>query len=479
MKRSQVVPGILLAGVNSGCGKTTITCGILKALTDKGIKIQSYKCGPDYIDPMLHTQITGQECRNLDPFFSTEEKLRELMAKDSRGADFTVVEGVMGYYDGMGVSCEKSTYTVSAATGTPTVLIINGKGMAHTMIPVLEGIIRYRETPVAGVILNRCSKNFFEMMKPEIEERLGIKAVGYFPVDEKAYIGSRHLGLMTAAEIQNLEEVIALLGQMAAESIDLDLLLELGRKPDAALSVSSEIPAQSKDRENSEISGRSKKPKTRIAVAMDKAFCFYYAQNFDVLREEGAELVRFSPVCDERLPEDIGGVYLGGGYPETYRKELSENQSMRESIRSAAAKGMPIFAECGGFMYTCDHLVETDGSSAPMLGLIPTDVVMTKRLSMDFGYVTMEAQKDTPFFDKGTKIRVHEFHYSRAKTRGDVCRMEKSTGRNWTGVYVEGNVMAGYPHLYFHNCRDVAVRFVDLARKYYEFDPVDGAGICD
>ena len=230
MTKKKIFPRVLLAGMNSGCGKTSITCGVLKALRDRGIEIQSYKCGPDYIDPMLHSHITGRACRNLDPFFSTEVELRQLMAKDSGPADFSVVEGVMGYYDGIGVSCEKSTHTVSAATETPTILIVNAKGMSHTMIPLIKGMLTYRDNPVCGVILNRCSKGLYQMIKPEIESTLPVRVVGYFPNDDGVHIGSRHLGLMTAAEIRNLDEVIDRLGALAAECINLDLLLELGRR---------------------------------------------------------------------------------------------------------------------------------------------------------------------------------------------------------------------------------------------------------
>lgn len=470
MTKKKIFPRVLLAGMNSGCGKTSITCGVLKALRDRGIEIQSYKCGPDYIDPMLHSHITGRACRNLDPFFSTEVELRQLMAKDSGPADFSVVEGVMGYYDGIGVSCEKSTHTVSAATETPTILIVNAKGMSHTMIPLIKGMLTYRDNPVCGVILNRCSKGLYQMIKPEIERTLPVRVVGYFPNDDGVHIGSRHLGLMTAAEIRNLDEVIDRLGALAAECIDLDLLLELGRRagqlpeaPRAGETWAGELP------EATSRAGQTTPQTTapvRIAVAWDKAFCFYYQENLDLLRQAGAELVFFSPVKDADLPENTGGVYLGGGYPETYRQELSENLSMKAAICRAAENGMPVLAECGGFMYTCENLIETDGSALPMLGLIPTDVEMTKRLSMDFGYVTMEALCDTPFFAEGDRLRVHEFHYSKAAQRGDICRMTKTTGRSWTGMYVRKNVLAGYPHLYFHNCPQVPERFVRLAEEY-------------
>lgn len=451
MKNMKKMPRILIAGANSGCGKTSITCGILKALTDRGIQVQSYKCGPDYIDPMLHSHITGTGCRNLDPFFSTEEDLRWLMAKDSQDADFTVTEGVMGYYDGIGVSCEKSTHTVSAATDSPVILIVNVKGMSHTMIPIIKGLISYRDNPVKGVILNRCSKGLYDMMKPVIEEELGIHAAGYFPQKEGVHIGSRHLGLMTAAEINNLDEVITLLGETAKECINLDLLLQIGEDAEP-LPVIERPPVPNEK-------------KTRIAVAWDKAFCFYYKENLEILEQLGAELVYFSPIHDTELPENIGGIYLGGGYPETYRRELSENVSMRAEIREAVKSGKPVFAECGGFMYACRNLIETDDSSMPMLGLVPTDVKMTKRLSMQFGYVNVKAERDTAYFNKDDVIRAHEFHYSKAGQRGDACTMSKSTGRSWRGLYAEGNVLAGYPHFYFHNCQDVAERFVSLAAE--------------
>lgn len=452
MSEKQEMPRILLAGANSGCGKTSITCGILKALTDRNMNIQSYKCGPDYIDPMLHGHITGTDCRNLDPFFSSEEDLRRLMAKDSQDVDFSVIEGVMGYYDGIGVSSEKSTHTVSQVTETPTILIVNVKGMSGTMIPIIRGLLEYRENPVKGVILNRCSKGLYTLMKPEIEAQLPIKVVGYFPQNDGVHIGSRHLGLMTAAEITNLDEVITLLGEVAKECIDLDMLLELGQSAPPLEKVQKPVVPDIR--------------RARIAVAWDKAFCFYYIENLEILEQAGAELVFFSPIKDRELPENIGGIYLGGGYPEAYREELSENLTMKESIRQAVIDGKPVIAECGGFMYACENLIETDDSSRRMLGLIPTDVQMTPKLSMQFGYVTATARKDTPFFDCGAQMRVHEFHYSKASRRGDTCEMEKHSGKKWQGIYCEGNVMAGYPHFYFHNCPDVAKRFVDMAAEF-------------
>ena len=263
--------------------------------------------------------------------------------------------------------------------------------------------------------------------------------------------GSRHLGLMTAAEIDNLDEILNLLGETAEECIDIDLLLKIGQRAEELPKVKRpEVP---------------KKKRARIAVAKDNAFCFYYKENLEILEQLGAELCYFSPVNDTHLPEDTDGIYLGGGYPETYRKELADNISMKQSICEAAQYGKPIIAECGGFMYVCDHLIETDDSQEEMLGLINTDVRMTKRLSMQFGYVTMKALYDTAFFKKDTKIRVHEFHYSKADKRGDACEITKYSGKCWNGLYVKDKIMAGYPHFYFHNCKEVAKCFVDMAEE--------------
>ena len=452
------MPRILLAGANSGCGKTSITCGILRALKNRGLNVQSHKCGPDYIDPMLHSHITGRPCRNLDPFFSTGDELRALMAKDSAGADISVTEGVMGYYDGVGISSEKSTHTVSVETGTPVVLILNVKGMAHTMIAILSGLLSYRENPVRAVILNRCSKGMFELMKPEIEEKLGIKACGYFPVEKGIEIPSRHLGLLTAEEIGDLDAILDRLGKMAEDYIDLDLLLRIADEaeplPERKLSQTEEVKTEN--------AGHP----VRIGLAWDKAFCFYYQENLDILERMGAELVRFSPVRDQKLPEGIAGIYLGGGYPEAYVAELAGNESMKTQIKEAARAGMPMIAECGGFMYTADNLIDLDGKAWPMLGLVDTDVRMTPRLSMEFGYVTLTGQEDQAMIKKGEKIRAHEFHYSRADRRGSSCMIEKYSGKKWEGIYAQGNILAGYPHFYFHNCPFVARRFMETAAGF-------------
>ena len=452
MENMKPMPRVLIAGANSGCGKTSITCGILKALVNRELHIQSYKCGPDYIDPMLHSHITGRNCRNLDPFFSTGEDLRYLVGKDSQDVDFSVTEGVMGYYDGVGISCEKSTWTVSKETGTPTILIFNVKGMSHTMIPLIKGMVEYQDNPVAGVILNRCSKGMYQLMKPEIEEKLGISVVGYFPQKEGIYIGSRHLGLMTAAEIDNLDEILSLLGETAEECIDLDLLLEIGEKAEPLTAVKRpEVPAEKR---------------AKIAVAWDKAFCFYYKENLEILEQLGAELCYFSPVNDVQLPEGSDGIYLGGGYPETYRKELAENLSMKESICEAAKAGKPIIAECGGFMYLHDTLAIDDKHTYPMVGVIPGKAFPTAKLQR-FGYVRLYAKENNLLCNKNEELLAHEFHYWDSENCGSGFKaVKESSGKQWDCVHAKENMYAGFPHLYFYANLSAALRFVEACHKY-------------
>ena len=452
MENMKPMPRVLIAGANSGCGKTSITCGILKALVNRELHIQSYKCGPDYIDPMLHSHITGRNCRNLDPFFSTGEDLRYLVGKDSQDVDFSVTEGVMGYYDGVGISCEKSTWTVSKETGTPTILIFNVKGMSHTMIPLIKGMVEYQDNPIAGVILNRCSKGMYQLMKPEIEEKLGISVVGYFPQKEGIYIGSRHLGLMTAAEIDNLDEILSLLGETAEECIDLDLLLEIGEKAEPLTAVKRpEVPAEKR---------------AKIAVAWDKAFCFYYKDNFRLLKSMGAELVTFSPMRDEHLPENLKGLILGGGYPELNARELEANVSMREDIHRALNDGMPCLAECGGFMYLHDEMEAMDGNSYHMAGVISGRAYRTQRLNR-FGYVTLTQKKEVLGMNDMGGIPAHEFHYFDSENCGDDFDAKKpASHRKWNCIHGTDTMMAGFPHLYFYGNPKVPEAFLRKCSQY-------------
>ena len=398
----QNLPRLLLAGTNSGCGKTTLACAVLQALVDRGIDTGSFKCGPDYIDPMFHSRVIGAPSANLDPFFFTENTLRFLLARHAAGRAVSVIEGVMGYYDGLGLTTTRaSTYEVARWTQTPVVLVVGAKGTALSALAVLQGFLDFcPDHPVQGVLLNQCSEGAYPALAAAIRERFGgrVRPLGFLPVLPECALSSRHLGLVTAAEVSDLREKLARLARQAERSIDLDGLLELARSAPPLEYEPVRLP-------------RFDRP-VRIAVARDRAFCFYYEDSLAALTELGAELVPFSPLADPALPEEIHGLYLGGGYPELYAPALSENASLRAAIRAAVEGGLPCIAECGGFMYLTQAI-----AGAPMAGVLPGTCADAGRL-VRFGYVTLRARRDNLLCRAGEEIRGHEFHRWDATERG-------------------------------------------------------------
>lgn len=456
-------PRLLIAGTGSGCGKTTITCALLKALCQKKYSIAAFKCGPDYIDPMLHSHITGQKARNLDPFFAGEEEQREILVHGTGECDLAVVEGVMGYYDGIGVQEEGSTWSVSMAASIPTILIISVKGMSATLTAILQGILSYRKNPIQGIILNQCTASFYSMIKPVLEKTLSVKLLGYFPKNAEIIFPERHLGLMTAQEISDLDTILEKLGKIALETLDLDEIVRLAQGAEAL-----SLPQKSNIYHGQQEIKARDRMRPKIAVARDEAFCFYYEENLEVLRELGAELVFVSPMWDQALPEEISGIYFGGGYPEVYAKELSENISFLESVRRAFSRKVPMIAECGGFLYLCKAITDSDGRQWKMTGLISVETVMKNKLNPHFGYVTMKAQESCLIAEKDDRIRAHEFHYSEVEQDGACFLMEKSTGRSWTGVYGGEHFYAGYPHLFFRTNRRTAEKFIKKVKEQWQ-----------
>ena len=430
---SYTVPRVLLAGTNSGCGKTTLTCAVLQALADRGLAVSSCKCGPDYIDPMFHSRIIGAKSTNLDPFFFGRDTLRALLEKNARGRRLSVIEGVMGYYDGIGAADPRaSTYEVAKATDSPVVLVVGVGGASLSVLAVIQGFLTlYPDNHIRGVILNRCSPMLYPALAEAIRRRFGptVTPLGYLPSMPDCTLESRHLGLVTAAEVAGLREKLSRLSRQAQETIDLDGLPSSGR--------------------------------ARIAVARDKAFCFYYEDSLDVLRDMGAELVDFSPLSDHRLPENIQGLYLGGGYPELRARELSENAALRQGIRAALEGGLPCIAECGGFMYLTQHI-----AGFPMVGFLPGGCADRGRL-VRFGYVTLTARRDNLLCRAGESIRGHEFHRWDADDPGDGFTARRESGRSWDCAAVSPTLYAGFPH--FHFCANPAFadRFYQacLARK--------------
>ncbi|MBR0417343.1 MAG: cobyrinate a,c-diamide synthase [Firmicutes bacterium] len=439
---------ILFSAPSSGSGKTMIVCGILQALHDRGISISSFKCGPDYIDPMFHEKVIGVRSANLDLFFTGEDQLRRIFARNAEGTEISVIEGVMGYYDGMAAdSADASSYHVSRVLECPSVLIVDARGQSLSALASLKGFLDFREgSNIKGVIFNRMPEKIFLALKDEIE-KLGVKALGYVPVAKDMVIESRHLGLVTPGEIKDMSERLHSFAGLLEKTLDMDGIISL-----ACSAPAMDVSAEKREYE---------KIPVRIALADDEAFCFMYKDNLAILREMGAELVSFSPIHDEKLPEGVQGLILYGGYPELYAKELSENLSMRESIRAAIEGGMPCLAECGGFMYLHEEMEDMNGVFYPMCGIIKAKTWKTPRLGR-FGYITLHAEEDSAFLKKGDTLKAHEFHYFESGDCGEALRAVKPNGsREWRAEHTRGNLLAGFPHLYYESDPGLVQRFLE------------------
>ena len=438
---------ILFSAPSSGSGKTMTVCGILQALHDRKLSVASFKCGPDYIDPMFHEKVIGVRSANLDLFFSGEDQLRRIFARNAGDADISVIEGVMGYYDGMAAaSAEASSYHVAKVLQCPAVLIVDARGQSLSALASLKGFLDFRkDSNIKGVIFNRMPEKIFLSLKPEIE-KMGVKAIGYVPVAKDMVIESRHLGLVTPNEIKDMSERLHRFAQLLEKTLDMDALIELARS-------APKIEEEARERAFEKIP-------VRIALADDEAFCFMYKDNLALLKEMGAELVSFSPIRDGKLPEGVQGMILYGGYPELYAKELSENVSMRESVRTAIEAGMPCLAECGGFMYLHEEMEDIHGVYYPMCGVIKAKTWKTPRLGR-FGYIDLHAEEDSEFLGKGEILKAHEFHYYESGDCGEALRAVKPGGaREWRAEHAEGNLLAGFPHLYYESNPKLIERFL-------------------
>ena len=444
-----MIPRIVLAGTNSGCGKTTVACAILQALVNRELNVGAFKCGPDYIDPMFHSRIIGAECTNLDLFFFDENTLKYLLAKNGAGRDISLIEGVMGFYDGMGLTTTAaSTYEVSLFTESPTVLVVAAKGASLSVMAVIQGFLDFcPNNLIKGVILNQCTASTYSVLAKEIEARFAgrVQLLGFLPTMRECSLESRHLGLITAAEVQGLHEKLNMLASQAERTIDIDGLLALAASAAPVYCEEVNLPKQ--------------RETVRIAVARDNAFCFYYEDSLDALREMGVELVPFSPLSNSELPQDIQGMYLGGGYPELYAQRLSENAPMRASVKAALERGVPCIAECGGFMYLTESI-----ASYPMVGFIPGKSFDTGKLTR-FGYISLMAGHDTLLCTAGGEIRGHEFHHWDSENTGGSFTAVKASGKSWKCVHATETLYAGYPHFHFYSNPDFAVSFYNACLK--------------
>lgn len=451
------IPRILLAAGSSGSGKTLITCGLLEALVERGLKTASFKCGPDYIDPMFHSRVIGTKSRNLDTFFTGSEVTKYLLTRNARDCEIAVMEGVMGFYDGVaGTTTIASAYDLAKVTDTPVILIVNSRGMSVSLAAYVKGFLEYKkDSHIKGVIFNQMSPMLYPRMKKLLEEELGVVVLGYVPKVEDCVIESRHLGLVLPDEIPELKDRLHKLAGVLEETLDIDRILELaGEAPDLL------------DAKPESVTDFRLSEPVRIGVAEDEAFCFFYADNFRLLGEMGAEIVPFSPMEDKQLPDDLDGLLLYGGYPELNGKKLEQNTTMKDMIREKLKAGMPCMAECGGFMYLHEEMEGMDGNFYQMAGVIPGKAYRTPKLSR-FGYVTLRQKKPALGMEDFGEIPAHEFHYFDSENcGGDFHAAKPESKRGWDCIHGTDTMLAGFPHLYYYGNPEVPKAFLKKCLAY-------------
>lgn len=433
-------PRVMFAAMRSGSGKTTVTCGVLAALKKQNIKVQAYKCGPDYIDPMFHRTVLGIDTGNLDTFFAGIDAIGHILARDTKDAELIVMEGVMGYYDGVGgTTTMASSYELSKVTETPVVLIVDAKGASVTLAATIRGIMEYKkDSRIAGVILNRVSPMFYNRLKQVIETECGIPVLGYLPEDASFAVPSRHLGLLQPDEMQKQRDWVETVAEAVTKTIDINGIFEI-----AAQAETLQIQKPADVRQDCKFPSGY-----RIGVARDAAFSFYYRENLRMLEDMGAELVYFSPLADAHVPK-VDALIFGGGYPELYAKQLYENRSMRASVWQALDAGTPCHAECGGFLYLGKSLADAEGNVYEMVGFLDGAGFRTERLQR-FGYVEL-APQEADVFAVNTVLRGHEFHYWDSTDCGDACLAWKplSKQKTYPCMVKKKGTFAGFPHLYY------------------------------
>lgn len=450
---------LVIAGTGSGVGKTTVTLGLMAAFQKQGHIVQGYKCGPDYIDPTYHSAVTGRTSRNLDSWMFEEKTVREIVARNSRDADMSIIEGVMGFFDGKSPTSDKgSAAEISVLTESPVVLVVNCASMARSVAAIVKGFQAFSSRPnIVGVIANRVgSEGHYKIVKIAIEQECGIPVLGYLKKESNIEIPSRHLGLVPAIERGELNAFFEALGNLVLETVDLKQLYSLAETTEII------------QNEDSIFNERASNLVT-IAVAKDAAFNFYYQENLDLLEAYGAKLSFFSPLNGETIPADAAGLYIGGGFPEEFAAELSKQVEVKQSIKQAIENGLPTLAECGGYMYLTNSITTTDGQLYEMIGLIPGESTMqTNRAAL--GYREIKGTKDNFLFGPNDQVKGHEFHYSTFKATSSGQTAYETKGRS--GVKQEGyasnNLVAGYTHLHFASNPKVAEQWVQACSTYKE-----------
>lgn len=516
--------GVLLSAPSSGSGKTVVTLGLLGLLKKRGVSLAAFKCGPDYIDPMFHRRILDVESCNLDSFFLPPKEVRALAErtlKEHAGPDgLGVVEGVMGYFDGLGgVSLQGSSLEMAEILDVPVILVVDGRGASLSLLALIRGFLDYLppdETPrpsrIAGVILNRVTAGMYGLLKKTIEAQLPVRCLGFVPKLDWLRLESRHLGLVLPGEVEGLKGQMERLAGELEKTLDVDGILGLaaengGRQREAMGEADEATDGGTDDvdafagvivtgetfagptltgstfagptlteaplTEPTSLEPTSLKPAFRLGIAMDEAFCFYYGENLRLLEQAGAQLCPFSPLSDGGLPERVDGLLLGGGYPELHAARLAENASMREAIRRAAERGMPVLAECGGYLYLLDQLEGEDGALYPMAGVFE-GTGRRERSLRHFGYITVTAGEGGLYLEPGEQVRGHEFHYWHCSLDEEqsTMRADKPTGnRFWPAMRVKNAVLAGFPHLYYPSEPELVRRFSRACARWRRQNP--------
>ncbi|BCL37322.1 cobyrinate a,c-diamide synthase [Nostoc sp. MS1] len=471
---------LVIAGERSGVGKTTVTLTLLASLSRRSASVQSFKVGPDYIDPMFHSYVTGHACRNLDPVLTSEAYVQQCFVHHAQESEYALVEGVMGLFDGVGSEGEinsklstdfASTAHVARLLDVPVVLVIDCSRLSGSVAAIAHGYCSFDpRLKIAGLVLNRVgSDRHLSLLKDSLKP-LQLPILGVLRRQDDITIPDRHLGLIPTAELPELDAVINRLADLGDTCFDWQRLLPLleagGRRQEVGgkrqeLEGRSELlsPSSPTLREAKATSPSSPK----IAIARDRAFNFYYQDNLDLLQKLGAELVFWSPLTDEELPSGVQGMYFGGGFPEVFAQQLAENGSARHSVKQAILAGMPTIAECGGLMYLCEQIVDFDGKSWPMVGILPSSAAMGRRLTL--GYRRAVALQDSLLVNAGTKIYGHEFHRSSLITPPtqplfETYRYDSSEDMGLEGWSLPKNIHASYIHLHWGESIEIPLRFI-------------------
>jgi cobyrinic acid a,c-diamide synthase len=450
-------PRLVIAGTHSGVGKTSMVLGILGALRRRGVQVQGFKVGPDFIDPMYHREVTGVPSHNLDAWLMGQDGVRRAFARVAPTNGVAIIEGVMGMFDGRATGPEGSTAEVAAILQSPVLLVVDVGGMSRSAAAIVQGYARFDPTVrVVGVVLNRVGgPRHYHLVKTAIEEQAGVPVWGYLPWDDGLVLPERHLGLVPVGEDAAFQRVCTALGAAAEHTIDMPSIINAAQSA-AALEIAHDTTLS------------ATATATRIGVARDVAFNFYYEANLRWLRRWGAELVEFSPLHDPGLPVDVDGLYFGGGFPEVFAKGLTENLPFIASLRRAHEAGLPIYAECGGLMYLVAAIQDTAGAHYPMVGLLPGVCRLTDRLQ-NFGYKEVRSLRDSLLGPTGLRTRGHEFHYSIWEGRPagtSLYRTRSSHGEEQEEGYSAANLAASYVHLHFDACPEVARSLVDKAAAF-------------